>query len=94
MASIDDILNNPAGQSFSLDPGTTIAEVIRALEAIQTYNISILKNQARILQYLKDGRVDEEAATDYVVELLARLDEEIGKDYTETMMRIIAASKK
>lgn len=59
MSSIDDILNNPGGQSFALNPGRTIAELMHGLDTIKLYNIRILKHQELILQHLTTGTIDD-----------------------------------
>jgi hypothetical protein len=80
----EDFLNKDFNKmQFSLDPGRLELVKIRLALENKWYSLSIMKNQIRILEFLKNGNIDEENVKELFGGKLKSLDDEIQKELAD-----------
>lgn len=80
----DDFLKQDFNKiEFHLNPGRLELTKIKLAIENKWYTLSVMKNQLKILEYLKNGKIDEEKITELMTDRLNELDKEVQTELTE-----------
>ena len=75
---------------FELNMGVLEITQIKLGIENKWYSLSIMKNQIKILEYLKNGSIDEEKVIEIMDSKLKDLDEHIQKEFNDKFASIIS----
>jgi hypothetical protein len=85
---------NFKSMEFELNPGRLELTKIRLAIENKWYSLSIMKSQLRILEYLKNGDIDEDKLTELMNDRLDDLDKKVQTELTEQIAFISSKSNR
>ena len=88
----DDLFKGLKAQNFPLDSSVLLVHFLRQLEIQHSFQAAIIKNQVRIMEYLKSGEFDEATVTDIFNCEIDRLIDQARENCLETIAQLASDS--